>query len=166
MADNSWTRASMPPSPMFTNKKEKDFVSQINLELTERIIGQQILYFPLSINTSNYHSLYGECLEKNYLPPVRVYCHVYWEGNETITDKFGINNIQKMTIHFFKKRICDDQDLFVHEGDVVNYGDNYFEIITLNEPQELWGQNQNKVEIVAVCRKVVDDFFLGEKEIK
>lgn len=166
MADNSWTRASMPPSPMFANKKERDFIKQINTELEERIIGQQILYFPIDLSISNFHPLYGECLEKNYLPPIHVFCLVDWHGSETITDKFGIDRLQTITVHFHKKRLVFDQDLFVLEGDIIQYANNYFEIITLNESQEIWGQNEQQMEIAAMCRKVRDDFFLGEKEIK
>ena len=70
MADDKWTRPDAPPPPLFTGQKEADFVKQINDEVIERVVGQQILYFPISREHSNYHPLYGEAIEKTYLPPV------------------------------------------------------------------------------------------------
>ena len=49
MADNKWKQPGQPPPPLFLGKKERDLVKQINDELVERVIGQQILYYPISI---------------------------------------------------------------------------------------------------------------------
>jgi len=46
---NEWNRPDAPPPPLFTGKKEKDFVKQINDEVIERVIGQGIFYYPISI---------------------------------------------------------------------------------------------------------------------
>jgi len=76
MADNEWERPAAPPPPLFLGKKERDLVKQVNDELVEKVIGQQILYYPVDIETTNFHELYGEAMEKNYLSPVRVYALV------------------------------------------------------------------------------------------
>ena len=47
-------------------KKERDLVKQVNDEIIERVVGQQILYFPIDIETTNYHPLYGEAIEKPF----------------------------------------------------------------------------------------------------
>ena len=72
MSDNEWSRPASPP-PLFLGKKERDLVKQVNDELVEKVIGQQILYYPIDMETTNFHELYGEAVEKTYLPPVRVY---------------------------------------------------------------------------------------------
>ena len=48
--DNKWKKPDAPPPPMFFGKKERDLVKQINDEVIERVVGQQILYFPLDIS--------------------------------------------------------------------------------------------------------------------
>ena len=63
---DKWSQPAAPPPPLFTGQKEKDLVKQVNDELIERIIGQQILYYPISIEHTNFHSLYGEAVEKTY----------------------------------------------------------------------------------------------------
>jgi len=67
MADNEWTQPDAPPPPLFLGKKERDFVKQVNDELIERIIGQGIFYYPISMEHTNFHPLYGEAIEKTFL---------------------------------------------------------------------------------------------------
>ena len=83
MADNKWNKPAAPPPPMFFGKKEKDLVKQVNDEIIERVVGQQVLYFPIDIDHTNFHELYGEAIEKTFLPPVRVYARVEYGGIET-----------------------------------------------------------------------------------
>ncbi len=48
----------------FLERKERDLVKQVNDEIIERVVGQQVIYFPIDIDHTNYHSLYGEAIEK------------------------------------------------------------------------------------------------------
>ena len=72
MADE-WKQPDNPPPPMFLGEKERNLVKQVNDELIERVVGQQVLYYPIDIDRSNFHPLYGEAIEKTFLSPVRVY---------------------------------------------------------------------------------------------
>ena len=51
--DNKWTKPSNPPPPLFLGEKERDLVKQVNDEALERVVGQQILYIPVSRERSN-----------------------------------------------------------------------------------------------------------------
>ena len=64
--DNKWSQPDAPPPPLFTGKKERDLVKQVNDELIERVIGQTIVYYPIDMGTTNFHSLYGEAVQKNF----------------------------------------------------------------------------------------------------
>ena len=72
MADNEWKQPDAPPPPLFIGDKEKRLVKQINDEVIERIVGQTVLYYPISVEHSNFHETYGEAIEKSFLPPIRV----------------------------------------------------------------------------------------------
>jgi len=67
-----WTQPENPPPPLFTGKPERDLVKQVNDELIERVIGQQVAYYPIDNDLTSYHKLYGEAVEKTFLPPIRV----------------------------------------------------------------------------------------------
>lgn len=159
--DNKWDRPNNPPPPLFFNKKERDLVKQVNDELIERVIGQTIAYYPVSRDHTNYHPLYGEAIEKNFLPPIRVYVLVDWNGNETTINDYGLDRVYELTCHFHKRRLTEDQNVFVREGDFILYNKVYYEIITLNEPKQLFGQNENQLEISARCSKAREGLFDG-----
>ena len=53
-------------TPFVFGKKERDFVKQVNDELIERVIGQGIFYYPISIEHTDFHPLYGEALERTF----------------------------------------------------------------------------------------------------
>ena len=61
MADkrNTWTQPTSPPPPLFVGKAERNFVKQINDEIVEKIVGQQVLYYPIDVERTNFHPLYG-----------------------------------------------------------------------------------------------------------
>jgi hypothetical protein len=160
MSDNEWSRPAAPPPPLFLGKKERDLVKQVNDELVEKVIGQQILYYPIDLETTNFHELYGEAVEKTYLPPVRVYALVKFdEDNTSYLDSVGVDNVSKITVHFHKRRLTEDQDLFVREGDFVLYGDLYYEIMGLSSARRLFGQVNQTFEISATCKRARKGLF-------
>lgn len=159
MADNKWEQPAAPPPPLFVGKKERDLVKQVNDELIERVIGQTILYYPISQDETNYHSLYREAINKTFMPPIRVYALVDWEGSETTSTSFGVDRRASITVHFHKRRLTEDQDLYVREGDFVLYGQDYYEIVSLSHPKELFGRTEHKMEIVAKCTMAREGLF-------
>ena len=53
--DNKWSQPDSPPPPLFTGKKEKDLVKQVNDEIIERVVGQTVLYYPISLEHTDFH---------------------------------------------------------------------------------------------------------------
>ena len=158
--NNKWSQPDAPPPPLFTGKKERDLVKQVNDELIERVIGQTIAYYPLDIERTNYHDLYGEAIKKNFLPPIRVHALVEFEGiNTKYSTNIGLDKEANITVHFHKRRLTEDQNLFVREGAFVLYGDIYYEIVTLAEPRQLFGQIDHRLEISAKCIKAREGLF-------
>ena len=125
MSDD-WEQPASPPPPLFLGEKERDIVKQIGDELIERVIGQTILYYPLSIEHTNFHSVYGEAVEKVFADPVKVNVLVEWEGFQTTSNNLGVDRIPSIVVHFHKRRLMEDQDLYVSEGDFLVYGDSFY----------------------------------------
>ena len=163
MSDDKWEKLDAPPPPMFLGEKEKNLVKQVNDEIIERVVGQQILYFPIDIEHTNFHPLYGEAIEKTFLPPVRVHALVEFQGIETTgTDNLYLDKLTKIKVNFHKRRLTEDQNLFVREGDFVRYGDVFYEIVKLIEPKLLFGQVEHRFEIQAECIRSRDGLFNAE----
>ena len=81
--DNKWSKPDAPPPPLFLGKKERDLVKQVNDELIEKVIGQQVLYYPIDLRATKFHELYGEAIKKTYLPPIRIYALVEFTDYST-----------------------------------------------------------------------------------
>ena len=98
---NEWNRPVKSPPPLFVGEKEKNLVKQVNDEIIERVVGQQVLYFAIDMETTNFHPLYGEAIEKNFLHPIRVFALVEYGGVETVfMDNVGVD--KKTTITRFE----------------------------------------------------------------
>src|SRR5574343_209556 len=109
-----------PPPPQFLNQSERDFAKNISDEISERVIGQQIVYFAIDTINTQFHPLYGEAINKVFLPPVQVYVMVEWAGLQTNTSDYGIDRKpNSINVHFLHRRISEDKDLFVREGDFI-----------------------------------------------
>ena len=74
----------------------------------------------------------------------------------------SIDKKTTLTIKFHKRRLTEDQNLFVREGDFVKYGTIFYEIVKTNEPKQLYGQIDSKFEIIAECIRSRDGLFNGE----
>lgn len=157
---NEWKKPDAPPPPLFLGKKERDLVKQVNDELIEKVIGQQILYYPIDLETTQFHDLYGEAVEKTFLPPIRVYALVEFSDESTsYKEGFAIDKDSAITVKFHRRRLTEDQNLFVREGDFVLYGDIYYEIVKLSKPRKLFGQVEQTFEILATCKRARKGLF-------
>jgi len=156
---NIVTQPDAPPPPLFLGEKERNLVKQVNDEIIERVIGQTVAYYPISREHTNYHPVYGESVQKTFLSPIKVQALIEWEGSKTTTEAFGIDRLTSITIKFHRRRLIEDQDLYVREGDFVLYGDTFYEIVTLNESKRLFGQIDHKFEVDAKCIKARESVF-------
>jgi hypothetical protein len=162
---NKWKQPDAPPAPMFFGKKERDLVKQVNDELSDRIIGQAIAYYSISLQDSNFNTTYGEAIEKITLPPVRVYAYVFVE-NEQTNDRYGYDYTSNLTVNFHRRRLVEDQDLYVRPGDFIQYGDLYYEIVrTYNDTRYYFGQVEHKFQVSAECIRAREGLFKVKKSV-
>jgi hypothetical protein len=148
-----WKRPDQPPPPLFLGKKERDLVKQVNDELIEKVVGQAILYYSIDLERTQFHDLYGEAIEKTFLSPVRVYALIAYDQEATAyMEGAGIDADSIITVKFHKRRLNEDQNLYVREGDFILYGDNYYELTKLSTPRKLFGQVDQTFEIIATAK--------------
>ena len=162
---NKWTQPAAPPPPMFFGEKERNLVKQVNDELAERVIGQTIAYYPVSLEDSNFNDTYGEAIDKVTLPPIRVYAYAVVE-NEQTNQRYGYEYQSKLTVNFHRRRLTEDQNLFVRVGDFVQYGNIFYEIVkTYNDTRYYFGQVEHKFQISAECVRARQGTFRVMKSV-
>ena len=74
-------------------------------------------------------------------------------------ENVGLDKATKIKVNFHKRRLTEDQNLFVREGDYVRYADIFYQIVKLMEPKILFGQPEHRFEIQAECIKARDGMF-------
>ena len=128
------------------------FLVRKNVILLNKLM--MILYYSIDMERTNFHELYGEAIKKTYLPPVRIYALVEFTDYATdYMEGVGIDKTWDISVHFHKRRLSDDQNVEVREGDFVLYGDFYYEIVKLSEPRKLFGQVAHSFEVTATCKR-------------
>ena len=153
MADE-WKRPDSPPPPLFLGKKERDLVKQVNDELIEKVIGQEVLYYPIDMERTDFHGMYGEAIKKTYLSPIRIYALVeFTEYSTSYLENVGLDKTWEIQVHFHKRRLNEEQNVEGREGDFLLYGDFYYEIVKLSEPRKLFGQVDHSFEVSATCKR-------------
>jgi hypothetical protein len=153
MSQNKWTQPKQPPPPLFIGAAERNFVKQINDEVIEKVIGQQVLYFPVDIARTKFN-LYGEAIDKTFYSPVQVYGLVNYEESERTQGTFGFDNVRRITAHFNDRRISQDKNLFLRLGDFVQYDDTFFEIIDVSYTKTLFGQDSDFADGFGIGRTI------------
>jgi len=162
---NKWDQPAAPPPPMFFGEKERDLVKQVNDELSDRIIGQAVAYYSISVDDSNFNTTYGEAIDKITLPPVRVYAYVVVD-NEQTNEKFGYENLNSLTVNFHRRRLVEDQNLFVRPGDFIQYGELFYEIArTYNDTRFYFGQVEHKFQVTAECIRARRGIFKVKESV-
>jgi len=76
---------------------------------------------------------------------------VEFEGINTTTDNFGLDKTYSIIVRFHERRLFEDQNLYVREGDYIQYGSSFFEIVSLLEDRQLFGQVNHLFQIEAKC---------------
>ena len=113
----------------------------------------------------------GKQYKKTFLPPIRVYSLITYDGSTRTQNEFGFDSIFNITINFHKRRLVKDQNLFVRPGDFVQYDQMYFEIVDVfEEARYLFGQDRDfadgvALSVQATCRQARKGLFNPGKGI-
>ena len=111
---------------------------QVNTELIENVVGQVIAYYAISLEHTNFHPVYGEAIEKTFLPPVRVYARVETQESIVTNDNKGYDKRPQ-----------------------IYYDNDYYEIVSTKGAKRLFGQAGQKYEMTAQCIKAREGVFDG-----
>ena len=104
------------------------------------------------------------------MSPVQSYALIEYQDTDRKQTRFGFDRILTLNVHFHKRRLTQDKDLFVRLGDFLQYDETYFEIVDVFEPRLIFGQDSGfndhpALEVTAVCRQARKGLFDPGKNI-
>jgi len=126
---------------LFGGNRDSGFLRGINMELLHSIISTEVLIFKIS-HTDTVVNIYGEANDRRYMPGVRTFAKITAEDKVAISDDSNID-FNKNIIFSFIKADLKNQNIFLEEGDIIQYDDTYFEVDNVNDGKYWFNRNPN-----------------------
>lgn len=134
----------------FVTSRELAFIDAINFELIQWVTGQEVLYYAISREETQIDDLYNEAVQKTWAPPVRINARVLYGNENTVSTNMGQDSQYSLEVYFHTKEL-NDRNVIPREGDVVEFGQIFFEISSVTKPQPVFGQIQDKLMTKCNC---------------
>lgn len=134
----------------FITERELAFISRINKELIQKVVGQEVSYFEIDLQKSKANRLYDEAIEKVWKPPVLVNARVLWDNPSATSTNFGIDSKYTAEVYFHRDEL-DNRNVSPKEGDFLEFGQVFFEITSVTTPQIVFGQVNNRIMTKCIC---------------
>lgn len=135
---------------LFVGPKERAFFDSINKELIQKIVGQKIIYYSVSIEHTNVDELYGEALQKTVFTPVELNALIDFGEPIESTTNWSIDTRYSLSVYIHDKELRE-RNMEVREGDYIKHGRIFYEIKTVTRPQMTFGQIENPVMLKLEC---------------
>lgn len=137
-------------SRKFITEKEIAFIHRVTHELIKNVTGQVVFYYEIDLQRSKVDELYQETIQKVWKAPVKCNARVLW-GNETSqATNLGIDSRYSLEVYFHPEEL-KERNLSPKEGDFVEFGQVFFEIASVTQPEIIFGQVNNKTDTKCVC---------------
>lgn len=127
--------------PLFGGNRDSGFLRGINMELLHSIISTEVLIFKISQEDTQVN-IYGEAHDRRYMPGVRTFAKITAEDKVAISDDSNID-FNKNIVFSFIKADLKNQNIYLQEGDIIQYDDMYFEVDNVNDGKYWFGRNPN-----------------------
>lgn len=144
---------------LFITHRELNFISDITKELIKDVVGQKIVYYPISEIKTKTHGVYNEALKKIFDNPIVLDALV--DNNfqtETKIDKFGVDAQYKVEA-FIQHRDLVEKGISVNIGDFFSFGENFYEITDRTFMRNIYGMPEHKDGVKLVGTKSRQGLF-------
>jgi hypothetical protein len=124
---------------LFIGPREQQFINDITKEFVKDIVGQYIVYYPISVIHTQIHEIYEEAIEKVFENPIKIEVLAGQPERSNKFDKFEFDEGTKIEL-FIQSRDLLDKGLHVFAGDFFIYGREVFEITQAIDIENIFGQ--------------------------
>ena len=146
---------------LFITPRELNFISDITKEIIKDVVGQKIIYYPISEIKTKTHEVYNEALKKIFDNPIIIDALVNNEfQTSTKIDKFGIDAQYQIEV-YIQHRDLVDKGINVNIGDFFSFSDVFYEITENNFMRNIYGMAEHKDGVRLVGTKSRQGLFVA-----
>lgn len=142
--------SSTNTNSLFIGPKERAFFDSLNKELIQKIIGQKVIYYSVSVEHTNTDPLYNESLSKTVFTPVEINALIDFNEPIESTTNWSIDTRYSISVFVHDKELRE-RNIEPTEGDFLKWGRVFYEITRATRPQTTFGQIENPVMIKLDC---------------
>jgi hypothetical protein len=125
--------------PLYGGFLDRDYFRHINKEIQDKITGQQIGYYKISLSQTS-TNIYGESKKKMYYQPVLMTCTIITQEQTTDSPETGVSRAQLVDFNFLKSDL-KDLNLVPEAGDIIMWQESYYEVDAIVENQRVMGKD-------------------------
>lgn len=137
-------------SKKFITTKELSLIDKLNRELIQNFVGQEITYYAISIDATDVHDIYGESIRKSWSTPVRFNGLVSYDQGKTSSTELGLDSTYTLEAYLHTQELVD-RNVIPREGDFIEFGQKYFEVSSVTQPQMTYGQFNHLIMTKLSC---------------
>jgi hypothetical protein len=126
---------------LFITAKEIQLINDLTKEFIKDVVGQTILYYPISTLKTKIHEVYEEAVQKIFENPIKLDVLVGQPEWETRHNIFGAEQSAKFEV-LIQARELIDKGMTINEGDFFVYGGAVFEIQSYLNMNNIFGQEE------------------------
>jgi hypothetical protein len=145
-------------SRLFVSPRDAKFISDVTKELMKDVIGAKVYYYRLRDDLTSVNETYLEAEEKFFDDPIIIDAFLKKDNHEVRTNSWGKEEYRELKLHFHHEDLID-RDIKPREGDIVAWGEHFYEITGLKEDLELWGDVRYIIGLEAIARQVREGYI-------
>jgi hypothetical protein len=128
----------------FVTDREIAFINVIAKELIQHVVGQTVNYYAISLEQSKVSALYNEATRKVWNAPIQIDALINYD-NPNVKSVLGTQDSQYSIEVYFHNQELGERNVVPKDGDFVEFGQVFFEITSVTQPQLIFGQVNNKI---------------------
>jgi hypothetical protein len=126
---------------LFIGDRERVFFDRVATEVVECVTQQKLRYYAIDSNKTVSDDLYGESTQKVFRKPLEVFALILYNSPIVSTGTFSTETTYLLKVYIQKFRVEQDLKMTPKMGDFIEFGQRYYEISKVVEPQLIAGQD-------------------------
>jgi hypothetical protein len=125
--------------PLYGGSRDQSFKRRVNRSFMNRTVGQEVLYYKLSLKDTVVN-IYGESKNKMYYQPILVTCRIDRQPQTADEADYGPTTERVVDFNFLRDDLIQI-NLVPEKGDIILWDEAYYEVNNTIEDQLLVGKD-------------------------